>query len=109
MNRLRKEPPSEEELKGIKNYEAGLFVLRNSTPGGIISQLNFLDLHDLPDAFLTNQVENIHAITPQQVQQTAEKYIRPKDMTLVVVGDKKQITKQLQKVQADLKTMPVTQ
>ena len=109
MNRLRKEPPSEEELKGIKNYEAGLFVLRNSTPGGIISQLNFLDLHDLPDAFLTNQVENIHAITPQKVQQTAEKYIRPKDMTLVVVGDKKQISQQLQKVQADLKTMPVTQ
>ncbi|RDV13528.1 insulinase family protein [Pontibacter diazotrophicus] len=109
VNRLRREPPTEEELQGIKNYEAGLFVLRNSTPGGIINQLNFLDLHDLPDSFLTNQVENIHAVTPQQVQETTAKYIRPSDMTLVVVGDKEQIDKQLQKFQEDLKNNPVTQ
>ncbi|MCX2740718.1 M16 family metallopeptidase [Pontibacter anaerobius] len=109
IDRLRKEPPTEEELKGIQNYEAGLFVLRNSTPGGIISQLNFLDLHNLPDSFLTNQVENIHAITPAEVQETTKEYLRPKDMTLVVVGDKKVIDKQLKKFQEDLKKMPVTQ
>lgn len=109
INRLREEPPSEEELQGIKNYEAGLFVLRNSTPGGIIGQLSFLDLHDLPDTFLTNQVQNIHAVTPEQVQSLTKKYIRPQDMTLVVVGDKKEISKQLQKFQADLKKGSVTQ
>ncbi|WP_415837315.1 M16 family metallopeptidase [Pontibacter korlensis] len=109
IERLRKEPPTEEELKGIKNYEAGLFVLRNSTPGGIISQLNFLDLHDLPETFLTNQVQNIHAVTPEQVQQTAKQYLRPSDMTLVVVGDRKQIDKQLKKFQSELKSAPVTQ
>jgi zinc protease len=78
-------------------------VLRNSSPWGIISQLNFLELHGLPDSFLTNQVQNIHAITPQQVQQTTQKYIQPKNMTLVVVGDKKQIDPQLKKFQAELK------
>jgi len=103
INRLRKEPPAEEELTGIQNYEAGLFVLRNSTPAGIINQLNFLDLHGLPDSFLTNQVQMIHAVTPQQVQAVAEKYLRPQAMTLVVVGDRKQIDKQLKKFQADLK------
>ncbi len=109
IERLRKEPPTEEELKGIQNYEAGLFVLRNSTPGGIIGQLNFLDLHDLPESFLTNQVENIHAVTPQKVQEITNTYIRPGDMTLVVVGDKKVIDKQLKKFQEDLKKAPVTQ
>jgi zinc protease len=109
IEKLRKEPPSEEELKGIQNYEAGLFVLRNSTPSGIIGQLSFLDLHDLPETFLTNQVQAIHAVTPQKVQQTANTYLRPKDMTLVVVGDKKQIDKQLKKFQEDLKKAPVTQ
>ncbi|WP_299700289.1 pitrilysin family protein [uncultured Pontibacter sp.] len=103
INRLSTEAPSEEELEGIKNYEAGLFVLRNSSPWGIISQLSFLELHDLPDSFLSNQVQNIHAITPQQVQQTVQKYIQPKNMTLVVVGDKKQIDPQLKKFQAELK------
>jgi hypothetical protein len=33
--------PTKEELAGIQNYEAGIFVLNNSTPGGIINQLNF--------------------------------------------------------------------
>jgi zinc protease len=92
--------PSAQELKGIQNYEAGLFVLRNSTPAGIIGQLNFLDLHGLPDSFLTNQVQEIHAVTPQQVVETAKKYVRPEDMTIVVVGDKKVIEPQIKKFQA---------
>lgn len=103
INRLRTEAPAKEELEGIKNYEAGLFVLRNSSPWGIISQLSFLELHDLPDSFLTNQVENIHAITPEQVRQTTQKYIQPRNMTLVVVGDKKAIDPQLKKFQSELK------
>ncbi|PKV75239.1 M16 family metallopeptidase [Pontibacter ramchanderi] len=103
INRLGTEAPTAEELEGIKNYEAGLFVLRNSSPSGIVSQLNFLKLHGLPDSFLENQVQNIHAITPQQVQQTTQKYMKPKSMTLVVVGDKKVIDPQLKKFQAELK------
>lgn len=109
INRLSKEAPAAEELEGIQNYEAGLFVLRNSTPGGIISQLNFLDLHDLPDSYLTNQVQNIYAVTPEQVRSITEKYIRPEDMTLVVVGDKQQIDAQLKKFQEDLKKTTATQ
>lgn len=100
---LHKQAPPPEELKGIQNYEAGLFVLRNSTPAGIIGQLNFLDLHGLPDSFLTNQVQDIHAVTPQQVMETAKKYVRPDDMTIVVVGDKKLIEPQIRKFQSGRK------
>lgn len=97
IERLQKEAPSAEELKGIQNYESGLFVLRNSTPGGIINQLNTLDLHGLPDSYLTEQVKNINAVTPQQVSETARKYVRPEAMTVVVVGDKKIIDPQIKK------------
>ncbi len=103
VERLQKEAPTAEELEGIKNYEAGLFVLRNSTPAGIISQLSFLDLHGLPDSYLTNQVKDIHAITPKEVQDAAKKYVRPDEMTIVVVGDKKVIDPQLKKFQAERK------
>ena len=64
INRLRDEPPSAEELKGIQNYLAGIFVLQNSTPGGIIGQLQFLDKHGLPGSYVANFVKNIHSITP---------------------------------------------
>lgn len=95
IKRLQNEPPSAEELKGIQNYEAGIFVLQNSSSGGIISQLNLLDFHGLPDSYLTDRVKNIYALTPEKVQQMAKEHIRYEDMTLVLVGDKKQLDKQM--------------
>ena len=103
IERLQKTPPSADELKGIQNYESGMFVLRNSNPGGIINQLNNLDLQGLPDTFLTEQVKNINAVTPAQVSSTARQYIRPEAMTIVVVGDQKVVAPQLKKFQDSLK------
>src|SRR5688572_10431535 len=103
IKRLQNEPPSKEELQGIQNYEAGIFVLQNSTPGGIINQLNFLDLHGLSDSYLTDRVKNIYAITPEKVQQIAKDHFKYENMTLVLVGDKKQLDKQMKAHQDALK------
>lgn len=94
--RLRNEPPSALELKGIQNYLSGIFVLQNSSPQGIIAQLDFLQKHDLPDSYLTNFVSAINAITPQRVMEMARRHLDPLKMTVVIVGDKEAITKQLQ-------------
>ncbi len=106
IKRLQNEAPSKEELQGIKNYESGIYVLQNSTPGGIIGQLNFLDIHNLPESFLVDQVKNINAVTPGQVQEMAKKYIQPGRMTLIVVGDEEKIKDQVKetvKIQANIK------
>lgn len=96
INRLKNEAPSEEELKGIQNYQAGVFVLQNSSPSGIASQLAFLDIHDLPEDYLTKMVERIHAVTPEDVQQMTDQYLDYDNMSLVVVGDKVKIEEQLE-------------
>ncbi|GAA0192372.1 hypothetical protein GCM10009122_55210 [Fulvivirga kasyanovii] len=103
IDRLQKEAPSKEELKGIQNYEAGVFVLQNSTPSGIIGQLVYLDIYDLDESFLTNKVKNIYAVTPEKVQEMAQKYIKPEDMTLVIVGDKKVIDQQIKDYEKSIK------
>lgn len=100
IKRLQTEPPTRDELSGIQNYEAGIFVLQNSSPGGIIGQLNFLDLYGLDDSFLTNRVKNIHSVTPQQVSDIARKYIQYDKMTKVMVGDNEAIQKQIEKQKA---------
>ncbi|MDZ7780534.1 MAG: pitrilysin family protein [Gemmatimonadota bacterium] len=87
IERLRSEPPPEEELDGIRNYLAGLFVLQNSSRGGIVGQLSFLDLHGLTESYLTGYVDRVHAVTPEEVQRIARTYFRPDDMLLVVTGD----------------------
>jgi zinc protease len=94
IERLQKENPTKEELEGIQKYEAGLFVLRNSTPGGIINQLNFIDLQGLDDSYLTNRVKNIYSITPEMVSKMAKDHLQYENMTLVMVGDKAAIEKQ---------------
>lgn len=95
IDRLKKEPPTEEELQGIKNYLGGIFVLQNSNRGGVINQLAFLDLHGLDEKYLTTYVQKVFAVTPQEVQRIAQTYLLDDKMTLVVVGDKGKIAEQL--------------
>lgn len=95
IERLRAQAPSAPELKGIQNYRAGVFVMQNATRGALISQLAFLDLHGLPEEYLTRFVERIYALTPEQISAVARQYIRPEQMSVVVVGDLKKIRSQL--------------
>ncbi len=95
VDRLQTEAPSEKELKDFQNYRAGVFVLQNSSRGGIIGQLEFVDLHGLPADYLNGYVERIYAITPAQVQEVAKKYLQDDKATIVIVGDRKAIEEQV--------------
>jgi zinc protease len=89
IHRLQTEPPTEDEVKGIQNYVAGIFVLRNSSPGGIIGQLHYQDLFHLPDDYLSTYVKNVYQVTPQQIEDLVKSQLKIDEMTLVMVGDKK--------------------
>ena len=95
VDKLRKEPPSADELKGIQNYLAGIFVLQNSTRQGIINQLEFTEIHGLGEEYLNSVVSNVMAVTPADVQRVMQSYLDPAKMTIVVVGDEKQIAEQV--------------
>ena len=105
INRLREEPPSEEELQSIKNAEIGVFVLLNSSGSGLINQLIFMDYQGLDESYLTGYVDRINAVTPEQVQQMTQQYITPEQLTIVIAGDKKLVEQQLndKKSELDLK------
>jgi len=97
IDRLQAESPSAEELEGVQNYMAGIFVLRNSSRAGIVGQLSFLELHGLDESFLTNYPKAVYAVTPEKVQEIARTYLRDDEMTIVVVGDRSKIDKQISK------------
>lgn len=87
IERLRTEPPAAAELRGIQNYLAGFFTLRNSSRGGIAGQLAFLDLYGLSEDYLRNYVQRVYALTPADIQRMAQTYIDPARLAIVVVGD----------------------
>lgn len=103
IKKLQAIAPATDELAGIKNYEAGIFVLQNSSPAGIIGQLNFLDLYGLDDSYLTNYVKNIHSITPEKVSEMAQAHIQYDKMAKVLVGDKAIIEQQIKTQKEKLK------
>jgi zinc protease len=96
IDRLQAQAPSDQELMGFQNYRAGVFILQNSSRAGIIGQLEFVDLHNLSADYLNGYVARVYAVTPQQVQQAAKKYLQDDKATIVVVGDKKVIEEQIQ-------------
>ncbi|HEU5250581.1 MAG TPA: pitrilysin family protein [Thermoanaerobaculia bacterium] len=95
IDRLQAEPPTAAELKAAQNYMAGVFVLQNSSRSGIINVLELVDLHGLPADYLKSYVKQVYAVTPQDVQRLAQKYIQDDKATIVVVGDRKVIEEQV--------------
>jgi zinc protease len=95
IEKLQKEPPAETELKGIQSYLSGIFVLQNSSRGALIGQLRYVNLQGLGDSYLSTYVQKVNAVTPKDVQRITTEYIKPEQMTIVVVGDKAQISEQL--------------
>lgn len=95
IDRLQQTPPPKDELDGVKNYAAGVFVLQNSTREGIIGLLNFQDLHQLPDAYLGSYVSKVFSVTPDEVSETASRFLREEDMTLIVVGDRARVSEEV--------------
>lgn len=95
INRMRTEPVPQAELNGIKNYLVGLYVLQNSTRFGVIGQLENMNYNELPKSSIDNYVKEISAVTAQDVQNIAKKYLTEDKMSIVVVGDKSKIAEQL--------------
>jgi zinc protease len=95
IDRLSKEAPTAAEMDLVHNWMAGNFIIQNSARNGILAQLSFVDLHGLGDDYLRNFVQNITAITADEVRETAAKYLNKSQMTVVVVGDKSQIAEQV--------------
>jgi zinc protease len=95
IDRLRKEPPTQAELRAVQNYLAGNFILGSSTRGGIVGQLSLLDFQGLPRTYLTEYVKRVMATTPNEIQKTAQTYIDPAKMLIVITGDKKVIEEQV--------------
>jgi zinc protease len=95
IERLSEEAPSDAELKGIQSYMSGLFVIQNSSRSALIGQLRYVDFQGLGEDYLKTYVQKVNAVTPLDVQKQTAEYIKPEQMTIIVIGDKSKISEQL--------------
>jgi zinc protease len=87
LERIRTEPVSNTELDDAKNFLTGVFPIRAETQEGLTNLIVNQQLYDLPEDYLQTYRDNIEAISVEDVQRVAQKYIQPDKLAMVIVGD----------------------
>ena len=95
LERIRTEPVSEKEITDAKSYLTGVFPIRLETQEGLIDQLVQIRMLGLPDDYLETYRDRVQAVTIEQIQRVAQKYVKPGEAAIVVVGDGAQVIEQL--------------
>ncbi|PJA07939.1 MAG: peptidase M16 [Flavobacteriales bacterium CG_4_10_14_0_2_um_filter_32_8] len=97
LNRMINEKVTEEDLQGVKNYMTGTFAYTLQNPQTIASFAINTKKYNLPADYYANYLKNVAAVTIEDVQEMAKKYITPNNAIILVVGDKAAVSEKLTK------------
>jgi zinc protease len=86
IRRFREEWVTERELADAKAYLTGTLPLQLETNEGVASMLLEIHLYQLGDDFIARYPELINAITAEQVQAVAQKYLNDQCYALAIAG-----------------------
>ncbi|MDK3258768.1 M16 family metallopeptidase [Blastococcus capsensis] len=87
LGRMALTPVTEAELDAARRYVLGSMALSTSTHAGLASTLSALLGSGLPADWLTAHQRDLTAVTVEEVQAAAARYLAPEKLTAVVVGD----------------------
>ena len=87
LNRIRDEKVSATELENAKRALVGSFALSLEQPNALLQNLVLQKLYDLPADYWDTYPKKIMAITADDVQRIAQKYIDIGHLQVVAVGD----------------------
>ncbi|WP_289023486.1 pitrilysin family protein [uncultured Salegentibacter sp.] len=107
IKRIKTEPVDAKILENAKSKFAGDFVLRLERPSTIANYALNIKTNDLSDDFYETFLENINAVTAEDIQRVANKYYQTDNMRIVVAGKASEIAENLEKVEFNGKTIPV--
>jgi zinc protease len=83
--------PDADELDVARDYLVGVFPLRFEGSAQVAAALAGLVVFDLPDDELDSYRPAIAAVTADDVLQAAQRNIRPWEMSIVIVGDAREV------------------
>jgi len=84
---------TDEELRRAKNYVALSYPSEFQSVGAIAAALAEVVIYNLPDDYFNTYTPRILAVTKEDVERVARKYIDPERIAIVIVGDRKKIEK----------------
>jgi zinc protease len=91
-------PVTPAELEFNKQSLIRRYPLAFETVGQISNQLSNLVIYGLPDSYFNDYISRINAVTIEDVNRAAKKYLDPAKMAIVIVGDRKKIEPKLKEL-----------
>ncbi len=87
LDRIVKEPVSEQDLSTAKSYLVGNFPTTIETPNQIAAQIGQVKLLGLDKSYLENYRKDVAAVTTADVQRVMKSHLHPDKLAIVLVGD----------------------
>ncbi len=91
MKRIKREKVSEKELKVAKESLINSTISRLGNPYNFITRVAHLELTERPLDFYTNYVENVKKVSIDGVFSAANKYLKPEEVSIIIVGNLERI------------------
>lgn len=95
MKRLRSQKVDKEELQNHIVNMSGAFAIGLENPATVAQYAINIERYKMPKDYYQNYLKNLAAVTSEDVQTIAQKYINPDKANLVVVGSKDEVAKTL--------------
>jgi zinc protease len=86
FNKIRDEVPTKQEVEDAKQYLLGGLPFRFTTTSAVAGQLLAAEKYGLGFDFLEKFKKEVAAVTPEDVQAVAKKYLDPKTLAIVACG-----------------------
>ena len=96
------------DLANAKARYVGNFVRSLEQPATIAQFALNIETENLPDDFYKTYLSKVKAVTKEQVQAAAQKYFMLDNARVVVVGKGSEVLENLEKVQFNGKTVPIS-
>lgn len=107
INKISTTPVTEEELANAKAGYAGSFVRSLESPQTLANFAYNIATEGLPSNFYETYLERLDAVTIDDVQMAAQKYMSADNARVVVVGKGADVIDNLEKIEFNGKNVPV--
>lgn len=98
LERLRKEPVTDQELAEAKEAFVNSFVFSFTNPSRIVRRLMSLEYDGLPKDLLQQLRNNVVKLSKEDLQHAAQAHLHPSQLKILAVGPGDVLAKQLAKV-----------
>lgn len=98
INKIRDEKVSDDELKTAKAAYTGNFVMGVQKPENVARFALNTALYNLPEDYYQKYLERLNAVTAEDIQKMAQKYFKPENLRIIIVGKADEVSQELEKL-----------